>query len=279
MAQPWFKIYAGDYLSDSKVRLLTFERRGILHELWAFAWKDGGIPSDPAHLATLLGISAKAMRAHCEWIAGFFTPAPNDPTRLISPRMEIERQEAENRGAKAQANALQRWSSRNAPASVPAMRPHSDGNADDMLIRSQGQKELPPTPSGVGVPSAGADALVAPLVTKHKRRSRAQTIAAFPDSVRWLVNTLCEEWRSEDPCDSRKITINPEDFGQRVSEILAAHPEVSTEALLQAGRDYLASPRLRFKAPQFFFGPGFKNEAAPWLAYIRAAMTREQRPA
>lgn len=116
MAQLWFKFWAKEYLADTKVRRLSYEQRGILQALWAMAWEEGSIPNSQEELGNMLGINnAKAMRSHMEWISRFFVPS-DDPTKLISPRLEMDRQEADAKGAKARASALQRWNERNANA-------------------------------------------------------------------------------------------------------------------------------------------------------------------
>lgn len=104
------------------------------------------------------------------------------------------------------------------------------------------------------------------------RRTRKQIIEGFPPEVREVVNTLLDEWPEADPEDNRKIVCSAEDFGQRVSEIMEANPNVTAPVLLQAGRDYINSGRKRFKAPQYFFGPGKQGETAPWLGFVRAVL-------
>jgi len=35
---PYWKCFADDYLSDTNVKLMTFEERGVCHTLWCMAW-------------------------------------------------------------------------------------------------------------------------------------------------------------------------------------------------------------------------------------------------
>lgn len=129
MAQLWFKFWAKDYLGDGKIGCLSYEKRGILQTLWAYAWEEGSIPADPGAIGDLLKISPRLARAHYEWIRLFFHPHPSDAGRLISPRLELDRQEADEKGAKARSSALQRWSKRNANALPTVKRTECAGHA------------------------------------------------------------------------------------------------------------------------------------------------------
>lgn len=157
MAQLWFKFWAKEYLADAKVRCLTYEQRGILQTLWAFAWEEGSIPSDESTLGTMLGIPAKAMRTHMQWVNRFFHPSIEDASRLISPRLELDRAEADAKGSKARESALARWSKVNAnayaDASNPDMPPQCDNPCVDHAGQGQGHELIKtPTPSGPGKP-------------------------------------------------------------------------------------------------------------------------------
>ena len=126
MAQIWFKFWAKEYLSDSKVRCLSYEERGILQTLWAFAWEEGSLPNDPKLIANMLGIGVKSFPKIDRCLGMFFVPHPAHPSRLVSPRLELERDEADAKGSRARESAQARWSKRNADA----MRTHSERNAD-----------------------------------------------------------------------------------------------------------------------------------------------------
>lgn len=274
MAQPWWKMYASDYLSDSKVHVLSYEKRGILNECWNIAWKDGGIPADPGKLGMLLGIPAKAMRTHMQWITTFFVPSLDLEGMLISPRMEIERLASEEKGAKARESALQRWSARNANASPDAMRSHMppqcvdpcDHPCETDAVRSQkSEKDITPTPSGPGLPPSASP----PVAPSRKRRGRVEILEAFSPEVRRVVNELAGCWRKEDPEDGRIIRVSVPEFGKAVAVILKTHPETNGDALIKAGKDYCESERKRYKAPQFFFGP-----EGPWDGYVQTNLTR-----
>ena len=121
MGAPWFKLYANDLLSDSKIRLLTDDQLGKLVKLWAFACKDGSIPSDLAIASRLLGNCSSEDLAP---LKSFFRVSDEDPSLMVSERMMREqgkyvekceklrhnasiggKKKAENAKAKALANA------------------------------------------------------------------------------------------------------------------------------------------------------------------------------
>lgn len=120
------------------------------------------------------------------------------------------------------------------------------------------ERQNPPTPQGG---------------TKRTRRTRTQILEPFGSEVCRVVNTLLDEWRLEDPKDGRKITASPEDTGKAVDAILKSQPNVTGDMLVQAGRNYLASKRERYKAPQYFFGP-----EGPWDGFVKAILTAQEVP-
>lgn len=87
MGAPWFKLYANDLLSDSKIRLLTDDQLGKLVKLWAFTCKDGSIPSDLAIASRLLGVASSQDLAP---LLPFFRVLDDDPSKMVSDRMMRE---------------------------------------------------------------------------------------------------------------------------------------------------------------------------------------------
>ena len=55
---PAFMFYAGDYLSSSRVTLMSLEEEGAYIRLLAHCWLHGSIPSDPDLIARLIGKGA-----------------------------------------------------------------------------------------------------------------------------------------------------------------------------------------------------------------------------
>lgn len=110
---PWFKVYAAETLSDERFQGWTVDERGAWFTLLLTAWREGSIPGDMASLARLLHVDASAMRSLWSAIGDRFIPHPDVPGRLTSPRLEMEREDAEKlREKKSEAGkkgATSRW--------------------------------------------------------------------------------------------------------------------------------------------------------------------------
>lgn len=270
MSAPWFKIYSKELLSDPKIKLLDHDHIGKLVLLWAFANEDRCcIPSDPEAIGKLLGITNKnQMVKHLVWIHRFFVPVEGDEARLISLRLLEEQTAYEAKCDQLRANGLKGGRPRKPeakPDGLPDGKPKPEPDETEVGSGKK-EKEVPPNPQGgIGEP-------------KRKRRTRTEIVQGFPEDVKTVVNTLGSQWRAEDPVDGRKITLDVASFAQRVSEILGQHPEITPQTLIGAGEAYLASQRTRYKAPQFFFGPGVGGEGPPWLGFVRAVITRNALP-
>lgn len=94
----WFPLYVDDWLSSSVVTRLELDEQGAYIKLLAFGWKHGGIPSDHAELARLLGLrpgSLRAARMLNRVIALAWKPHSDDPRILVNDRQEAERERAQ----------------------------------------------------------------------------------------------------------------------------------------------------------------------------------------
>jgi uncharacterized protein YdaU (DUF1376 family) len=87
---PAFQWYAAEYLADENVQLMTMEEEGCYCRLISFCWREGSIPSDPQLLARLCkGVVPS------ELVTGCFNHPSADTTRLLHPRLEVERAKQE----------------------------------------------------------------------------------------------------------------------------------------------------------------------------------------
>jgi|GEM_PF-5760038 len=263
MPAPWFKLYSKEILSDPKVKQLDHDQLGKLVLLWAFANEDGCcIPSDPVAIGKLLGVANKnQMVKHLVWVTKFFAPVEGDGTRLVSLRLLAEQNAYEAKclvlrknGAKGGRPSKPKAKPDGFANGEPDVKPNTKANETEEGRRKK-EKALPPKP-----PRGGTG-----------RRSRQEILEPFGPEVVRVVNTLLDEWRTEDPEDGRPIKAGPEDTGKAVDGILKAQPHVTPDMLIQAGREYLASTRQRYKAPQYFFGP-----QGPWDGFVRAQMTTRE---
>jgi hypothetical protein len=263
-------MYAQELLADPDFQIWSPAARGCWLTLSARCWADGSIPSDMDSIGRLCGESdAQAMLKHWSSIASKFKPHPNSPDKLISPRVEFERESAISRAEKSKsrgkAGATVRWAK--AKLEKETMLEHCLSNASNMLEDATSSfilhpKEVPLTPKGELEPVP---------MPKRKRRTRAEILGPFPLEIREAVNDLTVGWREKDPADGRIITVSPEDLASNLQKIQVAHPEVSLAILVQSGFDYCKSTRTRYKAPQYFYGP-----EGPWPQWVQSILSRPQ---
>lgn len=130
---PWFPFYAGDWLADLKVRMLTTAQRGVYADLLAFQWREGVVPNDGPGLAAMLGADG----ADVSLVLDRFFPADTGGRR--NARLERERakqdqrhQRASTAGAKGAAARWQGHSNPNGDPNAAAVRPdcHSEPDAE-----------------------------------------------------------------------------------------------------------------------------------------------------
>ena len=89
MRAPAYQMYAAEWLADEQVTLLSIAAEGVYIRLLNFCWREGSIPSNPAHLAPLCKYTdVKVIK---EAVA-LFTKSPGQPGRLIHKRLEEERE-------------------------------------------------------------------------------------------------------------------------------------------------------------------------------------------
>lgn len=266
MAMPWFKLYPRQFLTDSKVKMLTREHRSILVDLWCYCSEDGGIPANIDDLARLLGesraVTVKAMKR----LQPFFV---QQGEQLVSVRMQAEAEAYEEKCQKLKVNGTKGGrppKPNGKPIAKPKGKPKglanglaiAEPNGNQLGGEEEREKALPPKP-----PRGGG-----------RRRTRVEILEPFQEATRKVVNTLGAEWHEADPADGRKITISPQVFAENVDQILRTQPDLSAGILIEAGMAYLAESRSRYAAPQWFFGA-----KGDWVGYVRAILTRKGREA
>jgi uncharacterized protein YdaU (DUF1376 family) len=152
---PWFPLYAGRFLTDEKVLLMSLEERGAYTTLLCYQWIEGSIPSDEGGLAALLRVNGDAIAPLWHRIKGCFAPLNDTPERLVNPKLEEIREEqhsklqqkrdAGKKGAKA------RWGKTldsDGAAMAPPMRPQSDTNGNRQEKKRVDKKTPPKPPQG-----------------------------------------------------------------------------------------------------------------------------------
>ena len=91
---PSYQWYPGDALSSSRIQRMSLEEECCYRRLLDFQWEDGFIPADISELARMCkNISPRKMAVIWERIRECFVPLPDDPDRLINPRLHKIKQE------------------------------------------------------------------------------------------------------------------------------------------------------------------------------------------
>lgn len=247
---PYFPVFAADLLIDDDLFNLDPKTEGLLLRMWCLCWVDGYAPSDPELLSLKVRRKLGYVRNSLPQVLPFFVE--DERGNLISKRIEAERAKAAGKSEKCRDAINARWAKRNKVGNTSVS---SDVSTEPIpsLSLSVSVKEVPPTPRG-----------------GKRRRSRVEILEPFGPEVCRVVNTLLDEWRTKDPEDGRTITASAELTGEAVDSILKSQPNVTSDVLIQAGRDYLTSSRQRYKAPQYFFGV-----AGPWVAFVKAILTSQ----
>jgi|GEM_PF-6009845 len=89
MKSPAYQWYPKDIMTSERVALLSLIEEGAFRRALDSCWLQGSIPADPEKLAVVIG--KKCTKKIALAIVHLFIPHPNDPTRLINERQEVER--------------------------------------------------------------------------------------------------------------------------------------------------------------------------------------------
>lgn len=109
---PAFQFYPKDFLTDRNVVLMSMQERGVYITLLCHCW-DKPLPSDVPRLAAVCGVPVASFRKLWPGIQGCFEASPHDPSALIHPRLEREREKQEDyrrrQSDSGKAGAGKRW--------------------------------------------------------------------------------------------------------------------------------------------------------------------------
>jgi uncharacterized protein YdaU (DUF1376 family) len=100
---PWYPRYVDDFTNSRRVRLMTWEQRGLYNGLLDLAWQNAScsIPADHGDLAALLGITPEHFAAVMPKVLACFEPHPTLTGELINPRLYQEHLKATERSRQA----------------------------------------------------------------------------------------------------------------------------------------------------------------------------------
>ena len=107
---PAFMFYPADYLSDMRVRMLSWASRGLYMDLLCYCWREGWIPSDSSAIAQLCHCQDLAIVEPC---LALFDSHPDDPAKLVHRRLVEERnaqiERSEERAKAGKKGSEARW--------------------------------------------------------------------------------------------------------------------------------------------------------------------------
>lgn len=257
----YFKFYAGEFLLDDKVDVLSETAQLLLVKTWCLCCLHGYAPADPVLLAKRVKMDANAVQMHLQSILHFFCMVEGN--RLQSPRLEAEREKS-GRLSRIRSDAAKSGHQKRKAHSSDAVK---DANAGAKPLQLELEKKIdtdtPPTPPAAqGGQKPG----------RKGRRTRAEIVMGFLPETQAVVNTLGPVWPKEQP-DGSPIRLDVGLFAQAVEAILARRiPGITPEVLIEAGRMHFANARKAYKAPQWYFSTKDADENQwPWLGNARLA--------
>jgi uncharacterized protein YdaU (DUF1376 family) len=138
---PAFQFYAADFLADENVALMTNQELGCYIKLICFCWREGSIPADVQKIAKLCGEDGIAMAELWVSISPCYAPTPDNPVRLVHPRLELERRKQADfksqRSSAGKKGAEARWPKRKAQRETIKSQPDGDGSANGSAIKQR----------------------------------------------------------------------------------------------------------------------------------------------
>lgn len=128
------RFYPGDWLSDPKVRRLTWEQKGIYIDMLSLMWKNGenaSLPDDPDAIASMLGIQKrKFLKIFRVFFEKNFEIFFRTDGRIFQKRVLSEWEAANEKSQKATESAKRRWESGDGCERIAnAMRTQCERNA------------------------------------------------------------------------------------------------------------------------------------------------------
>ena len=212
---PAFQFYPKDYLTSEHVARMSLDEQGAYVRLLCHAWLEGSIPSNKKDIARMLGVSAQKLTAMWPSISRCFGPDPEDPNRLLSPRLqrEVEKQEAyakrASKGGKAAAKKRAKKRAKNgastsqAPLKSNTSSPSPSSSPNKSVIKDNGGK--PPTDKSEKKEERW-NTRIAPLVREHLWRGKSPPSKA--PSARWSMGDelkICRELLKQDGWDVDRV--------------------------------------------------------------------------
>jgi hypothetical protein len=88
---PAFQYYPKEYLSDAKVRAMSYTERGMYWELVSLLWGEVRLPASPPQLSRILGVPLSVFNKHWPALRPCFRVVEDGSGDIEHGRLEIER--------------------------------------------------------------------------------------------------------------------------------------------------------------------------------------------
>jgi uncharacterized protein YdaU (DUF1376 family) len=216
---PAFQWYPRDFLSDGNVIVMSLQERGAYITLISHCWLDGSISDEPIRLARLCGVPLTAFRKLWPALERCFRPHPDEPGRLVHPRLEKERQKQEehraDRSESGKRGAKSRWQ-KHGSAITPAMAQPSSAHGSAIV--------LPMAKNGSASASASAK--------NHPTKQDGSTPPPPPRGD-GRADWLWQEWRRL-MLETRGISLSPNPKGTDIPVLTEATDMVAEDDRLLA---------------------------------------------
>ena len=222
MNAPAFQFYAADYLADENVSVMTLEEEGAYWRAICYCWREGSIPADDGRLSRLLkGASNQTLRVvrHC------FNQMATDPTRLVHPRLEIEREK----------QRLWREKSAAAGRKSGKVRRIKKFSTEPTFVNGLNQMATKPEPNTNSSSSSSSSSSSKDLKTNTKTLAESDKKPVAPP----LEATVFDL-----PCTSGQTYRLPESL---YTSMVKAYPGISVMSELEKARVWLLANRTQMK--------------------------------
>lgn len=224
---PFFPLYAAETLADGRFQGWNLEERGAWLTLVCCAWNDGDIPAAQSVLARLLGVGPGDMARIWSAIGDRFIEAPGKPGRLISPRLETERDKAEGlsklRAEAGTKGAKARWDSKKKVHGKRMAEPsQTHGNANAVAMRSH-SIDSHTTPTTTPTTNGQTDSLWLAGIAKRVAEAVGEakvSVGRDPANVERSIRRVVG-FVGEDIAVASMAQIVRDEFGGQVSSLAA----------------------------------------------------------
>ena len=104
---PSYQWYPRDYIASTRVTMMSLTEEAIYRKLLDFCWLEGSVSSDPNRVIRLIG-KGSTVNEVAEAMS-MFEPHPEDDSKLIHHRLEMQRKEQKEFSEKMTKAANKRW--------------------------------------------------------------------------------------------------------------------------------------------------------------------------